>query len=233
MLTLVPLLPFVFINSASFGEDLFQRIFAFDNSRRKGCKFTHNGLNFSSKIKVAAIALRMHILSLRAEKRMLEKLFGPALLIILAFSCLEEPECIGLNNNVVGISFINLDKEASDSVSFDSLFIDARKVIYIAKDPVTFTADDADTTIILSTMTLPLNYFQQQTRFVFGFGDNMDTLTLNYKSQAQFVSEDCGERYVISELTADGTGILDSIRVISGKPGTSTISVKNLQIYFE
>ena len=167
---------------------------------------------------------------------MLKKLIGPVLLFILAFSCLEEPECIGLNNNLIGLSFVNLDTEASDSVTLDSLFIDGKKIFYAATDSglyyIPYTTEYNDTTVSLASMVLPLNYLQEETIVVFGFEDHSDTLALKYKSQSQFVSEQCGQRFVLSDLSAASPDI-DSIRIVSEKPGTSTVKTKNIEIYFE
>jgi hypothetical protein len=168
---------------------------------------------------------------------MAKRIFPSLFILLLALSCLEEPECIGLNNNILGLSFRALNEEATDSVSFDRLFLNGTKYLYMTTATgiayVPFTDADSDTTIILSSMIVPLNPFSQETTLVFGFGDDSDTLKLSYKSQAQFVSEDCGERYVLSELTAESDGALDSVRIISNRPGTTTASAKNIEILLQ
>jgi hypothetical protein len=154
--------------------------------------------------------------------------------MLLALSCLEEPDCIGLNNNLVGVIFTSLDENVSDTVSFDSLFINGSKVLYAQTDSglYYFPITDAvgDTTISLTSMIIPLDYFANETTVLFALDGETDTLKLSYNTQAQFVSEDCGERYVLSKLKAESD--IGEITILSDKPGSDT-NTKNLQIYFE
>src|SRR5690606_13635038 len=55
--------------------------------------------------------------------------------------------------------------------------------------------------VLANGMMLPLNYLSQQTTFYFQRPDgSFQTLGLGYKAQTQVVSEDCGERFVLSDL---------------------------------
>lgn len=166
---------------------------------------------------------------------MAKRIFPSLFILLLALSCLEEPDCIALNNNIVGLTFVSLDDEVGDTITIDSIFINYQKVLYTVDDgQVTyqsFTDTTEDASITVSSLVLPLDYFENETTFVFGFGDDNDTLKLSYDVQVQYVSEDCGERYILSKLQAEGIGI-DSLRVVSNKPGNSTSS-KNVEIYLE
>ncbi len=166
---------------------------------------------------------------------MAKRIFPSLFILLLALSCLEEPDCIGLNNNIVGLSFVSLNDEVGDTITIDSMFINDQKVLYTVDDgQITYTAftdTTEDVPMTVSKLVLPLDYFDTATTFVFGFGDDNDTLKLSYDVQVQYVSEDCGERYVLSKLQAEGIGI-DSLRIVSDKPGNSASS-KNIEIYLE
>src|SRR5688572_1373318 len=108
--------------------------------------------------------------------------------LLMAVSCLDEPDCFSLNNNIIGISFKKMLTGAADTVAvlsikaegFDSLFAEER---------------------LINGISLPLNYFQQNTSFIFeGVDKQTHYLNLDYSAKAQFVSEECGERFVLADL---------------------------------
>jgi hypothetical protein len=119
----------------------------------------------------------------------------------MAVACLDEPDCFRQNINLVGISFKKMYDGRGDTVNiwkvsadgFDSLFYD---------------------TVAVTSMSLPLNYLKNQTAFTIESVGRTYSLLLNHKSKTQFVSEDCGSRFVVSDL-----GIIsqdfDSIQLVS------------------
>jgi hypothetical protein len=140
-----------------------------------------------------------------------------ALIMTLSFSCLDEPDCYQLNNNIVGITFKETETAAASKV-----------------DSVTITADGFPTTFLSNgtpvTVFLPLNYFAQSTSFTFQLPDTAFHLLLGHNSQAEFVSPDCGERYVLSGLTVIEHN-MDSVRLINSTPGVKA-NVNNLEIFW-
>lgn len=149
----------------------------------------------------------------------IKRFLVPFIGCIIAASCLDEPECVRINNNVAGFLLKTPGTNESKSVRFlevsilgiDSLFIERKNV---------------------KSVIIPLNYFSTETsiRFVRP-GDVIDTVTIGYKVQTQFISEDCGERYYLSSLEVVHH-TFDSIRVISNLPGKDN-KAKNFEIFFD
>lgn len=137
-----------------------------------------------------------------------------AVLLAMATACLEEPDCYQLNNEVIGIAFKKIENSTADTLSFTLLTVDP---------PLIFP----DTTV--SRLFLPLNYFKEETTFVFAQETAVDTLQLTYLSQAQFVSENCGEKFVLSNLRV-GYHSFDSVRLVFDTP-TQAGSAVNLEIF--
>ena len=125
--------------------------------------------------------------------------------LIMAAGCLDEPDCYQLNNHIVGIGFKKLVDSTNDTVSL----IDIQTV----EPPLSFLEDTTD----VSRRLLPLNYFKNETTYLFHEFDTVRMLRLGYVSQAQFVSEDCGEKFVLSGLRVI-EHTFDSVRLVSDFP---------------
>lgn len=85
----------------------------------------------------------------------------------------------------------------------------------------TFLPDQSDSSEYTRT-DLQVDFFADQTTFTFKGKDRDYTMVVGYQKKSQFVSEDCGPRYVLSDLemiSADFDG--DSVRVISKTPTSS------------
>jgi hypothetical protein len=128
---------------------------------------------------------------------------------LLAGACLDEPECFSLNNNIIGITFKNITDGTADTTTFESI-----------------KAEGIDGTFgaTANKVYLPLNYFQDHTTFFFkqkyasGTTDlQSDTIELQYDAKVQFVSPDCGERFVLTNLTIV-RHTFDSVRLVSAIP---------------
>jgi hypothetical protein len=126
--------------------------------------------------------------------------------LFMASACLEDPECFNLNNHIIGITFKNKSDGKAAAVTFTSIKA-------VGSDSL-FTAS-------ANKVVAPLNYFKQETTYIFTQAAVVDTLRLSYKSQPQFVSADCGERYVLSELKV-AYHTFDSVRVLSTIPSSVT-----------
>jgi hypothetical protein len=136
--------------------------------------------------------------------------------VLLSVSCLDEPDCFRLNNNIIGITF----KKYTDGTASTTVF-------------TTIKADERDTVFTQASnkVYLPLNYFQQHTLFLFQREGVTDTLEVLYKAQAQFVSSDCGVRYVLSDLDI-GYHSFDSVRLITRVP-KSTSTGNHIELFLE
>lgn len=138
-------------------------------------------------------------------------------LLIVAAACLDEPDCYLLNNYVIGISFKKIENSSADTVSLTAYGP--------LEPPLPFYVGDTT----MSRVFLPLNYFEEETAFVFQNGDSLDFLQLTYLSQAQFVSEDCGEKFVLSNLRV-GKHSFDSVRLVVDIP-TREGNTINIEIF--
>jgi hypothetical protein len=99
----------------------------------------------------------------------------------------------------------------------------------------TVTARGAEVAFVSSSSTsqifLPLDYLNDTTYYAIQIADTTYTLNLAYNSQTEYVSEDCGERYVLSSLTvAEHT--FDSVNVVSAVPGVNS-SANNIVLFFK
>jgi hypothetical protein len=135
-------------------------------------------------------------------------------LAAIAISCLDNPDCFRLNNGEFGINFRVMGFGA-DQKALDTAFISGTNIIVFSATP--------------SSIALPLDPLTDSLKYIFHWADDrIDSFTLGYSSQIQFVSADCGERHVF-----DGLNVLrnsfDSLSVYSGTP-TNPSSV-NIQIF--
>jgi hypothetical protein len=125
-------------------------------------------------------------------------------LAIIAISCLSEPDCYQLNNFETGITF-NVLGFGSDP--------DTLLYLYVTGTDSTFYKREAG-----PNFELPLNPRVNEITYAFLWLDgSQDTLMLRYSSQIQFVSPDCGQRYVFGNLSAVYS-TFDSLRLVSPTP---------------
>lgn len=123
-------------------------------------------------------------------------------------SCVDEPDCVGLNNNIVGISFRNLADGTAAPVTFTKVRAEEEGVVFLTDETV-------------SSVNLPLDFLEQSTTFLFEEPDKTSRLVLDYTTKVQFVSEDCGERFVLDNLSIRQHDF-DSVRLLSRVPGTGS-----------
>ena len=136
-------------------------------------------------------------------------------LSIITISCLNEPDCYQLDNDEIGMVF---------SVMEFGEDIDTLKNIRISGTDSIFYQN-----VITSGVLLPLNPNVDELKYVFQWENGtIDTLLLGYKSQIQYVSEDCGQRYVFNDLKPVSS-TFDSVRVFDATPGYTAST--NLVIY--
>src|SRR5688500_4340314 len=139
------------------------------------------------------------------------------IIILLTAGCLDEPDCFHLNNDLVGIAFKKLADSKADTVCFLGAGTEEPALVFYA-----------DT--IVSRLTFPLNYFENETTLI--FQDSTQTvrsLRLGYTSQAQFVSENCGEKFVLTDLRILEHSF-DSVRLLRDAP-SSEFGAIHIEIY--
>lgn len=146
----------------------------------------------------------------------MKKFFWVAFFFVVMGSCLDEPDCIDTSNGFIGISFKKMFDGKADTVVFIGVQSPESDSIFYSYTRAT-------------AITLPLNPFATQTHYSF---DEMFTdyfLEMNYvNSTTQFVSEDCGTRYIFSDLEFTAHDF-DSMKVVTNNLATSVQT--NLEVY--
>jgi hypothetical protein len=125
--------------------------------------------------------------------------------LLLVMSCLDNPDCFQLNENVIGISFRVMGSSKSDTLFFTGIRMNDTDAVFANG-------------VKLTGVALPLDFVTNHSEIFFSSNRGEDTLHLGYKVGAQFVSEDCGSRFILSDLEILKYSF-DSIRVVNGAPG--------------
>lgn len=126
-----------------------------------------------------------------------------AFFLILTAACLDEPDCYQLNNNQIGFTFRVLGTGQGDSV-------------YLK------TIGSEEINKAITSFNTGLNYFEEQHQILFGglfkgSTDEARELSLAYKVKNQFISEECGSSFNLSDLRIQSHNF-DSARVVSSTP---------------
>jgi hypothetical protein len=128
---------------------------------------------------------------------------------LLALSCLDEPDCYNLNNNIIGIAFRKIADNRADTVALIGIMLNGSDSLFYHN-------------ILATGVELPLNVLGSDTEITFEFaglnGPFVRTLHTSYTSKVQFVSEDCGERFIVSDLRLESHDF-DSVRLVNAQPG--------------
>src|SRR5690606_15941266 len=148
---------------------------------------------------------------LYARKDMIKKGIWLVFLCVVAVSCLDEPDCFLLNNHIMGIAFKKIDTGGADTVAITG----------VAPFPEIVTRDTVSTTRLF----LPLNYFQDETTLFIKDLESTRYLRVGYRAQVQFVSEKCGEKFVLTDLTVLEHSF-DSVRLVTNVPTRDGTSVQ-------
>jgi hypothetical protein len=140
---------------------------------------------------------------------------------LLASACLDEPDCFNLNNNIVGIAFKRMSTNRADTVFFRSIKAEGTETVFL---------NNTAGTGVSGINSLPLNYYQNETTFHFDGIDKVYDLKLGYSAKAQFVSKDCGERFVLTGLNPIASSF-DSVRVVNTIPKAGNATDIQLEIF--
>lgn len=137
----------------------------------------------------------------------MKKLSWFAFFLILMVSCLDEPDCFQLHNDIIGITFRVIGTGQRDSV-----------VLKNAKNEL----------VSVTSFQGSLNYFVNEGTFIFESATWTKALSFVYDVKNQFISEECGSSFVLSDLRVVAHEF-DSVRVVNSSP-TKT-GGPNIDIY--
>ena len=139
----------------------------------------------------------------------MKKLSWFVIFLVLMASCLDDPDCFQLHNDVVGVTFRVIGTGQGDSVLLKNF------------------VNQGENTIITS-FNAKLNYFKEQEVFNFEGEKENHYLEFGYTVKNQFISEDCGSSFEFSDLHILKHDF-DSVRILSSTPtkGQGT----NIEIY--
>jgi hypothetical protein len=137
----------------------------------------------------------------------MKKLSWFAFFLILTVSCLDEPDCFQLHNNIIGVTFRVIGTGQADSL---------------------LLKDATDRWVTVTSFTDSLNYFSNEGTFIFEEVNRTRSLSFAYNIKNQFISEECGSSFVLSDLRLLGHEF-DSVRIVNSSP-TKTGGA-NIDIY--
>lgn len=138
---------------------------------------------------------------------------------ILAVSCLDQPDCYQLNNNIALVTFKILGG-GNDAVLLNKVTSPGAGMIF------------QDSLVSSTGIGLPLNPYSNEGSFTFDasylYGPVVQTLNLTYLARVQFVSEDCGERHVFTDIVSPSNDF-DSVLVVNTVPANPPRT--NIELY--
>ena len=136
---------------------------------------------------------------------------------LFAGSCYEDPECINLRNDYVGFTFKKLFDRQADTVGVLGITTSGTDSVFY------------EFLNVGGSIQVPLNVSATSQSFVFNLLNGTYSMTLDYKSQPQFESVDCGPRFVLTDLNVSQHNF-DSISVTNNVAVTSE-GGSNFDIY--
>lgn len=132
-------------------------------------------------------------------------------------SCFEDPDCIDLRNDFVGFTFKKMFDGKIDTVNLIGISVSGTNNVYYP-----FTS-------VRGSIQVPLNVSASSQQFGIELLRGSYTMVVDYDSQPQFESADCGPRFILSNLQVSQHNF-DSVRVASNVP-LAGLSGSNIDIY--
>ena len=142
------------------------------------------------------------------------------IIIGVAGSCLDDPECLRTSGSALRISIKRLSDSKSDTLIVYNITASGADSIFYKNDP-----EKLDT--LVGSALLAVNPYANETVFTFHFETEDKILKVGYKTEARFISEDCGSEQVLYDLTILQTDF-DSVRVVNNRLTKKAIT--NLEI---
>lgn len=141
-------------------------------------------------------------------------------MLVVAGSCLDEPECLRTSDSALYVNFTRLSDGKPDTIVVYNIDGGGDSVFYKNNPDVLDTLE--------GKAILAVNPFENETVFTFSYETGTKTLRVGYKSQTRFVSEDCGSEQVLYDLSILETDF-DSVRVVTNRLTTSKLT--NIEIF--
>jgi Family of unknown function (DUF6452) len=157
----------------------------------------------------------------------MQKWCGVLLIFVLFGSCLDNDICLRGADNALVINFKKLSDGLEDTVTLLNIESAGTNAVYYLEDPD--TVNSIPSTNFSSDVLVLVNPYADSTHFTFNnFRGDTLTLTVGYKTEVRFVSEECGSERLQYDLSIIKT-TFDSVRVVrrSLDKGRST----NIEIY--
>jgi hypothetical protein len=149
-------------------------------------------------------------LSLQPQLQTMKRPCWGLFFLILMVSCLDDPDCFQLQNNIIGITFRVMGTGQADSTFLQGV-------------------GDPPEDIIAMSVSSTLNYFEDRLELLFRGEKKDNYLSLGYTVKNQYVSEECGSRFILSDLTALEHNF-DSVRIVNATPFPAAGGT-NVEIY--
>ena len=137
------------------------------------------------------------------------------IIALFAIGCLDDPDCFQLNNNIIGISFRVLGSTKPDT-------------LYLLRIEVPGTDSIFHDTPRATAVDLPLNFTKDQTDINFIQVGGTNFLNLGYVTKTQFVSDECGSRFILTDLKVLDHDF-DSVRIVDPNPDKKARN--NIEVY--
>jgi hypothetical protein len=163
-------------------------------------------------------------LSLQPQIQTVKKTTWFLFFLLFAISCLDEPECYLLNNNVIGISFRVMGSNRLDSVRINRILVNDLVYRTPSGEPWDLTEG-----LRVTGFQVPLDFINGETTFNITAGELTNILKANYQAQVQYVSEECGPRYILSNLDVSQQ-TFDSLRIVNRTPSRDGSS-RHIEIF--
>ncbi|UXX79984.1 DUF6452 family protein [Reichenbachiella carrageenanivorans] len=114
--------------------------------------------------------------------------------ILMLWACGKEPDCnLSVPKSSIRVNFYNEDDSTAHYMKFVG-------VTECSTDQIFYTSADS-----LASFDLNLNPEAEQVTYVFVSSTSVDTLTLSYTKELEWLSEECGPSFFYDELNVEGS----------------------------
>ncbi len=154
--------------------------------------------------------------SLLPQMRILAQFIAFFIVACLLGSCYADPDCISLRNDILGVSFRQKSTNEASTVEIIGITISNADSVFSAGASV-------------AQVYLPLDVNGSQQTINFNLATGSYSMEVQYLSQPQFESLDCGPRFIMSDLKVVEHSF-DSVFVSGSIPLTES-SGTNIVVY--
>jgi len=123
------------------------------------------------------------------------------LLITLASSCYEVPDCLINNTNLMKVALKSKTDGSAISVAFSSIYI-------VNLNAIAYENQEA------GNLQLPVDPNSTETTFIFNYASGTDTLVVKYRNETRLINPDCGAFLYQKDLDVAETDFYE-VRVIN------------------